>query len=161
MCFRRRVQLLAPKELYVRYNAHMMNKPWHPRNTKFGSCWRHKYNTNTYFVKCIFPNPAPEGCTETVLLTCIPQVLAWYIQYQHIFSKLLAANIRYKYIFLKMYIPQLCARRAHRNPPTYIYPPNVGMIYPIPTHIFNWLIFPKLLAAHIQCKYTFSKMYIP
>ena len=60
MCFKRRVQLLAPKELYVRYNAHMMNKPWHPRNTKFGSSWLHKYNTNTYFVKCIFPNPAPE-----------------------------------------------------------------------------------------------------
>merc|ERR1712088_569763 len=39
--------------------------------------------------------------------------------------------------FPKMYIPQPCARRAHRNPPTYIHPPIVGMIYPIPTYIFN------------------------
>ena len=47
--------------------------------------------------------------------------------------------------------------RAHINIPNYIYPPSIGMIYPIPTHIFNWHIFLKLLAEHIQCKYTFSK----
>ena len=35
------------------------------------------------------------------------------------------------------YTPQLCARRAHRNPPTYIFPISVGMIYPIRTYIFN------------------------
>ena len=39
--------------------------------------------------------------------------------------------------FSKMYIPQPCARRAHRNPPTYIHPTSVGMIYPILTYIFN------------------------
>ena len=32
------------------------------------------------------PNPVPEGHTETLQLTVIPQVLAWYIQYQHIYS---------------------------------------------------------------------------
>ena len=32
------------------------------------------------------PNPVPEGHTETLQLTVIPQVLAWYIQYQHISS---------------------------------------------------------------------------
>ena len=68
---------------------------------------------------------------------------------------------QYKYTFSKIYIPQSCARRAHRNPPTYIHPPSVGMIYPIPTYVFNWHILPKLLAAYIQYKYTFSKMYIP
>ena len=60
-------------------------------------------------------------------------------------------------MFPKMFIPQPCARRAHRNPPTYIHPPIVGMIYPIPTYIFNSHILPKLLAAYIQYKYTFSK----
>ena len=32
------------------------------------------------------PNPVPEGHTETLQLTVIPQVLAWYILYQHIYS---------------------------------------------------------------------------
>ena len=66
-----------------------------------------------------------------IQLTFIPQMLAKYIQF--------------KYIILIMYIPQPCAQRAHRNPSTYIHPPCVGMIYPIPTYIFNWHIFPKLL----------------
>ena len=37
----------------------------------------------------------------------------------------------------KMYIHQPCARRAHRNRPTYIHPPSVGMIYPLSTYIFK------------------------
>jgi len=83
-----------------------------------------------------------------------------YIFNWHILPILLAAYIQYKYTFSKIHIPQSCARRAHRNPPTYIHPPSVGMIYPIPTYVFNWHILPKLLAAYIQYKYTFSKMYI-
>ena len=39
----------------------------------------------------ILPNPAPEGRTETLQLTYIPQMLAVYIQY--------------KYTYKKMYIP--------------------------------------------------------
>ena len=35
------------------------------------------------------------------------------------------------------YIPQPSARRAYRNPPTYIYSPIVGRIYPIPINKFN------------------------
>ena len=62
---------------------------------------------------------------------------------------------------LKMYIPQPCARRVHRNCPTYMHPPSVGMIYPIPTYMFNWHIFSKLLAANIRYKYIFLKMYSP
>ena len=50
---------------------------------------------------------------------------------------MLAGYIQYNYIFLKMYIPQLCARRAHRNPPTYIYPQIVGMLYPMQIYIFK------------------------
>ena len=33
----------------------------------------------------IFPNPAPEGRTETLQLTYIPEMLAVYIQYQYIY----------------------------------------------------------------------------
>ena len=38
------------------------------------------------FQKCTFPHPVPEGHTETHQLIFIPQVLAWYIQYQVIYS---------------------------------------------------------------------------
>ena len=44
-----------------------------------------------------------------------------------------------------MYILQPCARRAHRNPPTYIHPPSVGIIYPIPTYIY---------LEHVRCRKT-------
>ena len=50
------------------------------------NCWHHISNTNIYFKKCTFTKPVPEGHTETFQLTFIPQVLAWYIQYQHISS---------------------------------------------------------------------------
>ena len=43
-----------------------------------------------------------------------------------------------------MYIPQPCARRAHRNPTTHIDPPSVGMIYSIPTYIFKNVHSPTL-----------------
>ena len=52
-------------------------------------------NTNiyidVYITKCTFLNFVPEGRTETLQLTYIPQMLAAYIQY--------------KYIHYKMYIP--------------------------------------------------------
>merc|ERR1711947_18265 len=62
--------------------------------------------------------------------------------------------------FPKMFISQPCARRAHRNCPTYIHPPIVGMIYPIPTYIVRRQILPKLLAAYIQYKSYNPKTYI-
>ena len=37
---------------------------------------------------------------------------------------------------LEMYIPQPCAQRAHRNPPTDIYSRNVGSLYPIPIYLY-------------------------
>ena len=86
--------------------------------------------TSNYAVCPTQPNPAPEGRTETLQLTFFPQVLAWYIQYQNIYSK--------------MYIPQPCARRAQRNPTSHIDPPSVGMIYSIPTYIFKNVHSPTL-----------------
>ena len=92
----------------------------------FSKCWQYVSITNIWFQKCTYPNPASKGRTETlqsskcwhdisntniyIQLTFIPQMLAKYIQY--------------KYISQKMYIPQPCARRAHRHPPTWIYSAN-------------------------------------
>ena len=42
---------------------------------------------------------------------------------------------RLKRTFLTRHIPQPCARRAHRNPPTNIHSPNVGSLYPIQVYI--------------------------
>ena len=83
--------------------------------------------------------------------------ISTYIFKWHILPKLLASYIQYKYIFLKMYIPQTCTRRTHSNPATYIHPPSVGMIYPISTYIFKWHILSKLLASYIQSEYIFLK----
>ena len=55
--------------------------------------------------------------------------ISTYIFKWHILTKLLASYIQYKYIFLKMYIHQTCARRAHRNPPTYIHPLLESCVY--------------------------------
>ena len=60
-----------------------------------------------------------------------------------------------------MYIQLPCARRAHRNPPTYIHPPIVGMLYPILTYIYSTDTCSQNCCHHNQYKYTFSKMYIP
>ena len=40
----------------------------------------------SYFRKSTFRNPAPEGHTDALRLTYIPQLLAKYIQYQYINS---------------------------------------------------------------------------
>ena len=44
-----------------------------------------------------------------------------------------------------MYIPQLCSRRAQRNPPKYNHHPSVGMIYPLSTYIIHQDIFPQIV----------------
>ena len=67
---------LRPKGVQKPFNLHSSPK-----------CWHDIFNANIYIQKCIFPNPAPEGRTETLQLTFLPQVLAWYIQYQHYIQK--------------------------------------------------------------------------
>ena len=42
-------------------------------------CWPHISDTNIYVTKCTFPSPAPEGCTEDLQLTCIPQNVGTYM----------------------------------------------------------------------------------
>ena len=50
-------------------------------------------------------------------------------------------NISNTNIFILLtHVSQPSARRAHRHPPTVIYPPNVGRKYPIQIYLFNWHI---------------------
>ena len=80
-------------------------------------------NKYIYVTKCTFPNLVPKGHIETLQMEHIPQMLAAYIQY--------------KYIYYRMYFPQPCAQKMHRNPPNYTIPPIFGRIYPIPIFRFN------------------------
>ena len=58
------------------------------------------------FQKCTFPHPVPEGHTETHQLKFIPQVLAWYIQCQAIYSTdLLHYYTIHIYVVFKIFIP--------------------------------------------------------
>ena len=43
--------------------------------TVVAKCWQYISSTNIYFTKCAFSNPAPEGRTDTLQLTYIPQLL--------------------------------------------------------------------------------------
>ena len=85
----------------------------------------------------------PEGHKETPQITFIPQVLAWYIQYKHIFSQL--THIQ------KMLILLTLCPKAQWNFPTYTHPLSVGMIYPILTYIFNCYIVPKMYILPTLC----------
>ena len=107
------------------------------------------------------PNPVPEGHTETLQFTVIPQVLAWYIQYQHIHSTDIYSPNGWKHIsntniyFHKCPFPTLCPKGIQKpynlqsspkcwhdisNINIYIQltysPQMVGSIYPIQIYIF-------------------------
>ena len=153
----------CPKGTQQPYNLHSSPKCWPViSNIKiYFNCHRLPTLLAAYIkYKCSLSNPVPEGHTETLLLTFIPQMLAWYIQYQHIYPTELYSPNCWQPIsnttgyFIEMYTSQLCARRAHRNPTTYIHPPIVSMVYQISTYIFNCHIPTKLLASHIQFKFT-------
>ena len=106
--------------------------------------------------KCLFSIPAPEGRTETVQLTFIPQELAWYIQYQPISSTvkivpncwLWISNI---YFFKNVHFTTTRPKVAKKLPNLH----SSTKIYPIQTCIYTWYVFPKQLAAHIQYKFVF------
>ena len=88
-----------------------------------------------FLIIFLFPSPAPEGRTDTLQLPYIPQMLAEYIQY--------------KYIYIQLtHVPQSSARRAHRHPPTVIYPPNVGRIYPVQIYVI--LLYHMFLNLQLQ-----------
>ena len=114
-------------------------------------------NINIYFYKYTLPIPVPEGHKETLYLHLSPNCwhgisnIIIYIQLNY------TPQIVGSLYPIKLDILQkctLCARRAHRNPTTYIHPPIVSMVYQISTYIFNCHIPTKLLASYIQYKFT-------
>ena len=60
-----------------------------------------------------------------------------------------------------MYISQHCTGRAHRNSPTYMHPPTVGMVYPIPKYYSTGIYSPNCWQHISNTKIYFGKMYIP
>ena len=64
---------IYPIQIYILRNAHSpTDNCWqHISNNNvsnyhlFPNGWDYLSNTNIYFTKCIFSNPAPEGCTHT------------------------------------------------------------------------------------------------
>ena len=58
-------------------------------------------------------------------------------------------------------MPQPCARRAHKQPPTEQHSTIVGRIYPIQMYTPQTNNTPQLLAEHIQYKYISLNMYMP
>ena len=75
---------------------------------------------------------------------------------------MLAEYIQYKYIYsTDTCFPQPSARRAHRHPPTAIYPRIVGRIYPIQVYIFSWHHLPMpMLPSSITTQYNYFVIYI-
>ena len=80
---------LYPKGTQKPFNLHSSPNCWHDiSNTNIHIQLTHTpqivgsiYPIQIYiFQKCTFPNPVPEGHTETLQLTFIPQLLACYIQ---------------------------------------------------------------------------------
>ena len=84
-----------------------------------------------YFVKS-FPTQRPKGAQTPSNCHISPK--CWQ-------------NISNTNIFILLtHVSQPSARRAHRHPPTVIYPPNVGRKYPIQIYLFNWHICNTLCA---------------
>ena len=112
----------------------------------------------------------PEGHKETLQLTFIPQVLAWYIQYQHIYS-----NDTYS---KNAHFPTLCPKGTQKPINLYSSPKCwhdisntkvfiqltyisqiVGSIYEYCYTISTYIYFPKKIASFIQYIYMLSSSY--
>ena len=95
------------------------------------------------YFKIIPPILRSKGCTETLQLTCVPQVfgriypISIYIFnlqiFSHCFQHISNANVNVNSPTLH--------QRSHRNPSTDIYPPSFGRIYPISISILKLQIF--------------------
>ena len=109
--------------------------------------WIHVSNTNIHFQNWTFPNPVPEGHKETLQLTFSPKVLAWYIQYQHIYSTI--------------YSPNCWHHISNAN----IHIQNCTFPYPVPEghkETIQLTFVPKVLAWYIQYQHIFwSDTYSP
>ena len=115
-------------------------------------CWHHISNTNVHS-----PTLYPMGTQKPSYLHSSPK--CWYIQYQHIFSTGTCSQNCWQHISNTTMYSYKCSLPNHvpdghtETPLTYIHPPNVCMVYPISTYIFNCHMLPKLLL------WTFIKIY--
>ena len=101
----------------------------------------------------------PQDFPKISVLVCPSlswSVLVWYTQLTYIPQIVGSIYSIQIYISTNLYSPTLRPKGAQKLQ-QYMQPPSVGLIYPIPTYIFNWHLFPKLLAAYIYI----LKMYIP
>ena len=57
-----------------------------PAQRPKGAQTQYMYSTDTWSPIQRFPDPAPEGRTDTLQLSYIPQMLAKYIQYKYMYS---------------------------------------------------------------------------
>ena len=55
-----------------------------------------------------------------------------------IYTQMLAVYSQYKYTYKKMYMPQPCARRSHRNPPNDVHSPHVAPPDKFPKRQVPW-----------------------
>ena len=107
------------------------------------------YPTQRYILKYIYSptmHPTyihPPNCWHDISNTNIYTQLTYIPQ---IVGSIYSIQI---YISTNLYSPTLRPKGAQKLQ-QYMQPPSVGLIYPIPTYIFNWHLFPKLLAAFIQ-----------
>ena len=72
------VGMIYPIPTYI-FSTDIFSQTLGPKLSNSNSspkCWHDIFNANIYIQKCIFPNPVPEGRTETLQLTFIHQVLA-------------------------------------------------------------------------------------
>ena len=114
------------------------------------NCWQHISNTNKHFRNCTLPNPVPEGHTETLQLTFSAQVLAWYIQYQYIYSTDTYSPNCWQHISnINIYMWLTCT------------PQIVGSISPIQIYNFKLIFLPPVLAWYIQYQYIIQVPCIP
>ena len=94
----------------------------------FQNCGQNISNTNLYVKKCIFPTPAPEGCTDNLQLTYItPSVGRIYLIPTYIFNLQIYPNVGQnisdkKIILQDVYFPPLCPKGAQTTSNLHISP---------------------------------------
>ena len=94
------------------------------------------------------PQPYPPTLQQSFQVMSIPHqhIYSTYIYSQNYLQHILNTKICFEIYIFPNHAPE---GHTETTQLTFI-TPSVGMIYPIPTYIFNGHIFPKLLAAYIQ-----------
>ncbi len=126
-------------------------------------CWQNISNTNIFILLTHVSQPSARRAHRHLSTVIYPPIvgmvyqISTYIFNCHIPTKLLASYIQYKHIFLKMLIPQPCALKGTQKPSNLHSSSKCWHdISNINTYI-QLNIFPKLLAAYIQYNWLFYR----